>query len=160
MLITINNALNSCSLNLGCGLVSSTVLHPLNTLAVVPDTNPYLVLFVGVGRTPMLLSVEPAALILATVGPIELEQSVYENFLNPCHLPGKHAVSFLFVVDVFTSVLTAVLKTEDPEAVHHVVFPVAGETPTIVPLVSALSVHFVQDKISFKGATIVPGETA
>ena len=53
----------------------------------------------------VLLSVFPAAIVLARVGPCE------------------HTVSFLFIIDVFTLVLPAIRPSEDACAVHLVALP-------------------------------------
>ena len=59
-------------------------------------------------------------------------------------------MALLLIIHVLATILTAVLETEDTETVHHVVFPVASKASAIVPLVRALAVHLVQDKIAFK----------
>lgn len=55
----------------------------------------------------VLLSVLPAAVVLARVGPCE------------------HTVSFLFIIDVFTLVLSAIRPSEDACAVHLVALPLS-----------------------------------
>jgi len=79
----------------------------MHALALVPLT----VLDVSTARVvdaeSVLLSVLPAAVVLARVGPCE------------------NTVSFLFIIDVFTLVLPAIRPSEDACAVHLVALPLS-----------------------------------
>ena len=74
------------------------------------------------------------------------------------HLPFEDSMALLFVFDVSSAVLSAVLPREHALPVHHVVFPLAFVLAAIVPLIGALALHAIIDEGSFELTSVLPLE--
>lgn len=89
------------------------LIEPSDALALVPLTILDFSLARVIGTEAVLFSISPAAIVLSTIG------------------PGKHAVSFLLVIDVLTVVLSAVRPSENSCAIHLIILPLAIVLATV-----------------------------
>ena len=80
--------------------------------------------------------------------------------INGGYLPAENSRPLLFVVNIFTLVLSAVFESEMAKAMHHIVGPVSVIFTTVCPRICTSTFHLIIDKFTLKCAPILPGEFA
>ena len=123
-----------------CSFLLLVVIYPSFSLAMVPLTRLHLPLTIGVNGSAMLLTIEPAAIVLLTVWPRE------------------HPLPLLLIIDILALIPPSILKREQSSPMHHIVLPFTLVFATVSPCVAAVAVHFVADELALEHASILPGE--
>ena len=72
--------------------------------------------------------------------------------------PSENTIAFAFVIDVVTDILAAILPSEVPLPMLHIIFPQAIVVTSVYPLIDTSTVHRVIDELPKKLAAIRPVE--
>mmetsp|Transcript_20217 Transcript_20217/g.47872 ORF Transcript_20217/g.47872 Transcript_20217/m.47872 type:complete len:246 (-) Transcript_20217:350-1087(-) len=121
-------------------LASSVGVHPVDELAIFPVALPPGALGGGHHTHPMLLSVDPLALVGSPIW------------------PSESAFAFLFAAAELALKNTPIRPPHCAGTMHLVLYPIPVVLPPIRPNITTFAVHVIVDKATLVHAALAPHE--